>query len=142
MAVLQHPGSTAANLGADRGDVALDVRVRHRVSVVTIHGVIDASNADFVREYAGRFAEHGHALIVDMTGVELIGAQGLSMLGAVNDQCRSAGVRWLLVSSPWVGHLLRAADGQFPTVDSVDEALHRFRDAAHVSLVNRMLLNY
>ncbi len=103
-------------------------RTHHGVTVLTIGGEIDASNADQVREHAHRYASAAPALVVDMASVEFFGVIGLRNLMVLGQKCQNAGVEWALIASGSVSRLLRVAevDRALPVAESVSAALQRF----------------
>lgn len=113
---------------------------RHLATVVTISGAIDAMNVDRVGEYSRHFVLPDKPIVLDLTGVDCLAAQGVRFLYSVDDACRAAGVEWALVASPAVARVLGIAgdESMFPIVDSVREALHCFADV--ISARRRMLL--
>ena len=105
----------------------------HRgVTVLTIVGEIDASNADQIREHAHRHASAASALVVDMTQVDFFAVHGLRNLMMLGERCRNVGVEWALVASRSVDLLLRVADVDraLPIEKSIDAALQRFTGRA------------
>ena len=104
-------------------------RDTHRgITVLTIGGEIDASNADLIREHVHRYTSAVSALVVDMTQVKFFAVQGLRNLMILGERCRSAGAEWALVGSRPVHLLLRVADVDraLPIEKSIDAALQRF----------------
>jgi anti-anti-sigma factor len=113
---------------------------RHLATVVTISGPIDVTNADRVSEYSRRFILPDKPFVLDLSGVDLLGTQGIPFLCRVDEDCRTAGVQWALVASPAVTRMLRITndDAMFPAAASVREALHHF--AENISARRRLLL--
>ncbi|OBI51724.1 sulfate transporter [Mycobacterium kyorinense] len=113
---------------------------RHLATVVTISGAIDALNIDRVSEYSRHFVLPDQPIVLDMSGVDCLAAQGIRLLYRIDDDCRAAGVEWALVASPAVSRLLAVTgdEDMFPIVGSVPEALHYFADA--ISARRRMLM--
>ena len=79
--------------------------------VITVTGDIDSSNADCVAGVLNNFSAGKDPVTVDVSGVDLIGAQGIRALLDFDDRCRRAGVEWVLVTSPMVHSLLQRIDG-------------------------------
>lgn len=113
---------------------------RHLATVVTISGAIDALNIDRVSEYSRHFVLPDQPIVLDMSGVDCLAAQGIRLLYRIDEDCRAAGVEWVLVASPAVSRLLAVTgdEDEFPVVGSVPEALHYFADA--ISARRRMLM--
>lgn len=103
---------------------------RHLAMVVTVQGEIDAVNVDPVSEHTRRFILANNALVLDLSGVNSFAAEGISLLDAVDDDCRAADVEWKLVASAAVAEQLRDHEDEamFPTTRSVHEALRHFAD--------------
>jgi anti-anti-sigma regulatory factor len=108
--------------------------------VVTISGEIDAMNVDRVSQYSRRFILPDKPLVVDLSRVGCLAAQGICLLDRIDGDCRTAGVEWALIPSPAVTRILRSThrEDDLPTADSVHEALHHFADA--ISARRRLLL--
>ncbi len=104
---------------------------RHLATVVTIRGEIDAVNVDRVSEYIRRFVQGSNPVVLDLSGVSHFAVAGISLLSALDDDCRAAGVEWTLVGSPAVMELLADGDDEdaFPFTRSVHEALRNLADA-------------
>lgn len=129
-----------ANVPFDCHGARVRAQCRHLASVVTISGAIDAMNVDRIAECCERFILPDKPLVLDLSGVGCLAAQGIRFLYRVDDECAAAGQEWVLIASQPVTRVLRIADDQarFPIVGSVHEALHYFADAA--SARRRLLL--
>lgn len=114
----------------DCGDAQIRPHFRHLVMVVTIHGGLGAANVDAASAFVRRLILARDPLVLDVSDVNSFAAEGISLLYAVADECRTAGVEWTLVASPAVSDRLRDSDCEalFPTARSVAEALHHFAD--------------
>jgi anti-anti-sigma factor len=103
----------------------------HLATVVTIRGVIDAANVDWVGAYILRFILGSNPVVLDLSDVSHFAAAGISLLQGFDEDCRAAGVEWTLVAGPAISELLD--DGRdedvFPMTSSVREALHNLADA-------------
>jgi anti-anti-sigma factor len=95
--------------------------------VVMVSGEIDAANAARVSQRIGRYVVPGFGLIVDMSEVDFLGAQGLRELFELGEKCGIVGVWWALVASDAVRLVLRATNFEnvLPVAGSPEEALHR-----------------
>lgn len=105
--------------------VRMRVQCRHQATVVTISGDVDAVAGAGVQAFAVRFVRTGNALVLDLSGVEFFSARGISVLDAIDDVCRGAGVPLALVCSPIVSRVLRLTDCDtaMPIASSVPAAL-------------------
>jgi anti-anti-sigma factor len=99
------------------------------LTVISISGEIDASNADELSHRVSELASDCVALIVDLAEVDFIAIDGLRALIALNIQCARTGTAWALIASHAVNRLLRAGDHDnlLPAVGSATEALLRVR---------------
>jgi anti-anti-sigma factor len=124
----------------DCGGAQVRAQCRHLATVVTVNGTIDATNLDHVNEYCGHFVLPDKPIVLDLSGVDCLAAQGIRFLYRIDDACRAAGIEWALIASPAVIQVLRITNDElaFPAVDSVHEALHCFADL--ISARRRLLL--
>jgi anti-anti-sigma factor len=118
------------NPSFDCGGAQIRAHCRHLATVVTIQGEIDAVNVDRVSKYIRQCTLVKNSLVLDLSGVNSFAPVGISLLYMLDDDCRAAGVEWILVASPAVIEVLRAYDNEavFPTTRSVHEALHNLAD--------------
>ena len=95
------------------------------LTVMSISGEIDASNADELGHRVSGLASDRGALIVDLAEVDFIAIDGLRALFALNIQCARTGTTWALIASHAVNRLLRVGDHDklLPAVGSATEAL-------------------
>ena len=101
------------------------------LTVVTISGEIDATNAaELAHHMVGVVPDDG-AVIVDMADTDFIGVDGLRALFAMNVECVRTDTRWAVIGSHAVHRLLRVGDQEclVPAVRSATEALQRVRRA-------------
>jgi anti-anti-sigma factor len=101
---------------------------RHLATVVTVRGDIDAGNVDRVSEYLWRFTLGSNPVVLDLSDVSHFAAKGISLVRRLDEDCRAAGVEWILVASPAVTALLDDK-GEFPIARSVREALRTLAEA-------------
>jgi anti-anti-sigma factor len=126
----------------DCGGAQIRAHCRHLATVVTIRGEIDDVNVDWVSKYIRRFFVGSNPVVIDMSDMRQFAVSGLSLLDAIDEDCRAAGVEWTLIASPAVTEVLDASGNQdangtvFPIAPSVHEALHNLADA----IVNRRQL--
>jgi anti-anti-sigma factor len=95
------------------------------LTVISVSGEIDASNADELSHRACELVSDCAALIVDLADIDFIALDGLHALFALNVQCARAGTTWALIAGHAVSRLLRVADHDklLPAVASPTEAL-------------------
>ena len=115
----------------DCGGAQIRAHCRPLATVVTIRGEIDAVNGDWVSEHIRRFIHGGNPVVLDLSGVNLFAAAGISLLQGFDEDCRAAGVEWTLVAGPAVIELLGNGGDEdlFPFTRSVHEALRNLADA-------------
>jgi anti-anti-sigma factor len=130
------------NCTFDCGGAQIRAHCRHLATVVTIRGEIDDVNVDWVSKYIRRFFVGSNPVVIDMSDMRQFAVSGLSLLDAIDEDCRAAGVEWTLIASPAVTEVRDASGNQdangtvFPIAPSVHEALHNLADA----IVNRRQL--
>lgn len=113
----------------DCGRALLTAQIYSWLTVVTISGEIDATNADELSHHVVGLVPDGGAVIVDMADTEFIGVDGLRALFALNVECVRTDTRCAVIGSHAVHRLLRVGDrdGLVPAVRSATEALQRVR---------------
>ncbi len=116
------------NLTIDRDGVDARAQYRHLATLLTISGDIDARNTARVSAYATDLVPLGDALLIDLSAVGFFAAQSISVLTAVEDACRIAGLPWALVTSHPVDRVLRLSqdDDILPVASSVPDAMQYF----------------
>jgi anti-anti-sigma factor len=121
---------TATIPSFDCGGAQIRAHFRHLATVVRIQGHVDTTNVERLTERMQRFLMANDPVVLDLSGVDSFADEGISLLRAVADDCRTAGIEWTLVASPAVAARLRDSDydDMVPTAGSVREALHRFAD--------------
>ena len=104
------------------------------LTVISLSGEIDASNADELGHRASEVVSDCGALIVDLADVDFMAVDGLRVLFALNIQCARAATTWALIASHAVNRLLRVADRDrlLPAVGSATEALLMVRRSSRV----------
>lgn len=106
---------------------------RHLATVVTVRGEIDAVNVDQIGEYVRRFVLSDSPVVLDLSGVNHFSCAGISLFHVLDEECRAAGVEWMIVANPIVDALLGdgsdPAEAPFPVARSVHEALRHLSDA-------------
>ena len=127
------------NPSFDCAGVRIRALCRQLATVVTIDGEIDGTNVDHVSQSIKRFILAEKPFVLDLSRLNSLSPQGLSLLQSVDEYCFTAGVEWSLVAGQPVKQVLHTLGDQaaFPTMSSVHEALHHFSD---VILERRRLL--
>ena len=113
----------------DCGRAYLTAQVYTWLTVITISGDIDATNAPDLGHHVTALVPDDGALIVDMADTDFIGVDGLRALFVLNVECARVDTRWAVIGSHALHRLLHVADpdGLVPAVRSATEALHRVR---------------
>ena len=116
------------NQAVDCNGAQMRALCRQLATVVTVTGDIDESNLDRIGSYARRFILTEKPFVLDLTGVNSLSPEGISLLHDIDENCELAGVEWAVVASqPVIRNLRLFGEGEtFPIVDSVAEALHEF----------------
>lgn len=120
------------------GGAQIRVQLRHLATVVTISGVLDASNAQDAMTATRRFVIAEKPVVLDLTAVSSCPDDYLPLLESLDQACRAEGVEWLLVTSPAVAAQIQIGEEGFAVATSVPEALQWLAD--DVFLRRRMLL--
>lgn len=99
---------------------------RCAVTVLSVSGEIDASNVDRLHGNLRRCAGTRRPLIVDLSGINFLGVEGMRALCDFDDERRRSGAGWVLVTCPTVYRLVnKVLSGQrLRIAGSVSEALH------------------
>ncbi|OBK71221.1 STAS domain-containing protein [Mycobacterium sp. 1274761.0] len=117
----------------DRRSAAIAVESRGASTIVAVTGDVDASNADFVTTVLQDFVAGSDRIVVDVSGLEFVGIQGLRVLIDFDARCRTSGRAWVLVPCGMLRRLIDVVDmgRHLPASESVDDALdHLNRDGA------------
>lgn len=128
------PPSHDELLAIDRDGVKVWAHCGRLVTVVSVSGDIDISNIDGVKAYITRSVLVGNSMLLDMSYVDFIAVQGISLLITVENTCRSIGLPWALVASRAVERVLRYSKQRdaLPVANSVPEAMQYFAHLAYV----------
>jgi len=103
-------------------------RAAEVVTVASAAGDVDAANADGFLDYVLRKALLGRGLVVDLTGVTFFSTAGHAALLTLDMRCATAGMKWVMVPSRPVNHVIRICEGALPTADTVQDALELVSD--------------
>lgn len=111
-----------------RDGVSFMVDLIGGTSVLTAVGEMDAANVHHLVDCVDHVLTTSHSVVLNLTGLEFFGAQGIQALFEIDDACRRAEAQWTLLASRPVLRLLRICDtdGVLPTVTSIQHALQRF----------------
>jgi anti-anti-sigma factor len=96
--------------------------------VVAATGEFDAFNLHHLTDYAGSFITRGRRLVLDLSQLDFLAAQGIRILFELDGECVRTGAQWAVLTGRPVSRLLRICDqdARLPAVTSIDEALERF----------------
>jgi len=122
---IDHASQRSGTAFFDCCGACLRAKADTELTVISISGEIDASNADELSRHASELASGCGALIVDLAEVDFIALDGLHALFALNMHCARTGTTLVLIASRAVNRLLRVADHDklLPAVGSATEAL-------------------
>jgi anti-anti-sigma regulatory factor len=115
----------------DCGGASVRADIDTDLTVITISGEIDAANVDDVSRHSFGLVPEGGALIVDLTGIDLIAIEGLCALFALHSRCARAHTKWTLIVDRAASRLLRVGDPEklLPAVGSAAEAVQLVRQS-------------
>lgn len=133
------------------GDAEFSAQSRHLATLLTIEGDVDGRNSDELYRRCARFILPGTALLLDTSGVSSFSQEGVELVDRLDDECRAAGIEWVIVASRAVAERLdvdadaRSKSGDAggadrPFAPSVAEALHRIADSIYTR--RRLLMPY
>jgi anti-anti-sigma factor len=122
---VEHASQDFGTRSFDRRGARMRAKTDTELTVISISGEIDASNAYELSHRASELASDCGALIFDLADIGFIGLDGLYALFALNIQCVRTGTTWAVIASRAVNRLLRVADHDklIPAVGSATEAL-------------------
>ena len=140
MSVLHDTPVRLADTGAQIGfgRARMTAKAFDGLTVISLSGDIDASNAEPVSEHIRGFVTLRCPIVLDLSDLDFLGVEGIRGLFALGEACAGAKAGWAVVTSHAVRRLLRVADreGRVPAARSVTEALTRL----HVRGRGRRLL--
>ena len=112
--------------------VCLTAHPLEGATVVIVTGELDACNIDLLTDFTRSCLASCRSLILDLSHLDFLGAQGIRSLHMIAQDCERKEVHWAVVPSRPVSRLLRICDehGQVPSVSSIDEALEHFSGLA------------
>jgi anti-anti-sigma factor len=96
------------------------------ISLHTVEGEIDASNATNLSNFVEHNLGAAKRLILDLRGLTFFGTAGFSVLHRINVTCSHHGVNLVVLPSDEVNRLLRICDpaGALPVARSLQGAIH------------------
>lgn len=101
---------------------------RRLATIVTISGDINTVNVDRVTEHARHYVLAANSVVLDLSGVTMADECVAELLDALDVDCATAGVDWVLIAGTAVLDALHGTDGDYPIAASVPEALGYFAD--------------
>jgi len=139
-----HNANSSGNLdhvSASCDGALLSSRAQGAATVIAATGEIDASNIASLADYTQRCLGGDRPVVLDLTRLDFLGAQGIPALFDIDARCGDAGVQWAVVPSHPVSRLLRICDKdrRLPTAGSVDEALQRFCGASQTQRLLKLV---
>jgi anti-anti-sigma factor len=119
----------SGNRDQDEGaGVRFSAQTLNGTTVVVASGELDASNIHYLTDYMRSRLKAARSLVLDLSQLTFLGAQGIRNLFELEDLCQRRGIEWALVPSRPVSRLLRICDehARLPSASSIDQALERF----------------
>jgi anti-anti-sigma factor len=131
---IDHASQQGGTTFFDCGGARMRAKSDTGLTVISVRGEIDASNADELSQCASGLVSDCGALIVDLAEIDFIGLDGLRALFALNIRCARTVTTWALIASHAVSRLLQVADHDrlLPAVGSATEALLLVRRSSRV----------
>jgi anti-anti-sigma factor len=122
-------GQPRSRYQIDCAGAQLNVHTRSQATVLRIVGEIDASNAELLAQAIRRFSRLKAPLVLDLGGLDFIGAAGLRELLNLRDEHRRSQIYCGMVGGEALRRLTQVMpDHGLPMVDSVDDALGYIED--------------
>jgi anti-anti-sigma factor len=120
-------------VATNHSSMSLSAHFQLDITIVEVHGAIDACNTERLSDYVAALAGPGRALVIDLYCVNFFGAEGFRAMVRITEQCKRKSVRWALVRSDAVERLLRITDSNYrlPTAAWLVEALQRLTRHDH-----------
>lgn len=108
--------------------VCLRAQMHGAATVVGATGELDASNIHHLTNYVRRYLSGDRPLVLDLSQLDFLAAQGIRCLFEIADECDRNGIEWALVPGRPVLRFLRICDKDawLPAVSSIDEAVQCF----------------
>lgn len=108
--------------------VHLYAQIYGGTTLIGATGELDAFNLHHLTDFARRCTGARRPLVLDLSQLDFLAAQGIDCLRDVDDACGRNSIAWALVPSHAVLRLLRICeqDTRLPVVSSIDEAVQRF----------------
>lgn len=108
---------------------SISAESREQITIVSIIGEIDGSNADFIATVLNGFVVWSGKVIIDLSRLEFIGTQGLRVLIGLEEECRRKDVTMAVVPCGLLRRLLQVVDigRHLPVSSSVDDAVGAVR---------------
>ena len=121
------PATSRVYQGVECQNASRAAPARCAVTVLSVSGDVDASNVDHLHRNLRRCLGTRRPLIVDLSGINFLGVQGIRALCDFDDERRRRGGGWVLVTCPMLYRLLnRVLGGQrLRIAGSVSEALQQ-----------------
>lgn len=119
------PATSRFYQGVECQNVSWVAPTRCAVTVLSVSGDIDASNVDNLNRNLRRCLGTKRPLIVDLSGINFLGVQGIRALCDFDEDRRRRGGGWVLVTCPMLYRILNKLLGgqRLRIAGSVSEAL-------------------
>jgi anti-anti-sigma factor len=107
--------------------------LRSSITVISVDGDIDASNADALTEYTLGHVAGCRGMVLDLRSLDFFGAEGFSALHRISVNCARTGTARAIVPGAAASRVLRICDpqGSLPLADTLAAALGTLADQFH-----------
>lgn len=134
---------TAVQPRSEHADSSIGRRLRMSVgrvsscTVIAVRGEVDATNAADLSDFAADSLEGCCQLLVDLSGLDFFGTEGLSALHTINAACVQRGIPWLIVATAHVSRMLQICDpaDALPRVRSAADGMAMMDKTRHLKLL-------
>jgi anti-anti-sigma factor len=128
---------------SESADSSIDRRLRMSVgrvsscTVIAVRGEVDATNARNLSAFAADNLVGCCQLLVDLSGLDFFGTEGLSALHKINSACVQRGIPWLIVATTQVSRMLQICDpaDALPKVGSAAAGVAAMDKRRHLKLL-------
>jgi anti-anti-sigma factor len=116
------PLARSCSVAIDHSGISLRSHFQPDITLVEVHGTVDARNADWLSNYVDTLASGHPPVVLDLRGVDSPGGEGFPGLAGIAEKCRRTAARWALATSKAVDRLLRIThiNYRLPITDSLE----------------------
>ena len=109
------------------------------VAIISVHGELDAANADEFTGYLDRHTARADKLVIDLSEVRFFAAAALDILVRLDDESSNQAFAWGVIACPTLDRLRQICKLELPSYSSLTTALNgiRHRPTGSVQLVTQ-----